>query len=129
MSNDLLRISHKHQNILQNREAIRINQDGLARPGERVFHNDTFDIWSRQLEGHHVAIVVINRQESSSLSMSLSLTQIIPASTWKNANGKRLQILNVFTGSKDVIDFQLNATPFPIALKPTSAVFLRLSLL
>ena len=49
MSNDLRNIKSEFKNILLNKEVIDVNQDRLAQPGLRVFHNHTIDIWLRPI--------------------------------------------------------------------------------
>ncbi|KAI1283825.1 Alpha-galactosidase A [Halotydeus destructor] len=49
MSNDLRKIEEPFRKILLNREVIAINQDKLGRPGRRVFHNESLDIFVREL--------------------------------------------------------------------------------
>ncbi|RWS24270.1 uncharacterized protein B4U80_06291 [Leptotrombidium deliense] len=81
MSNDLRSIKPEYRKILLNKEVIAVNQDKLGIPGKRVFHNESFDIWLRELSPEtrmnlpSFAFAFVNRRQTSKpqkLSVKLS---------------------------------------------------------
>ena len=89
MSNDLRSIADEFKDILLNKEVVAINQDPLAIPGERVFHNNTLDIWIRPVlperrvgpDSRHdshksYAIAIVNRLEKGFLTLSVRLSDL-----------------------------------------------------
>jgi len=56
MSNDLRTIDESFKRVLLNKEIIAINQDKLGIPGLRVFHNESIDIWVRELSPDKTAL-------------------------------------------------------------------------
>ncbi len=59
--NDLRNMRPEIHDILTNREVIAVNQDALAREGERVWKNGDVEVWAKQLKDGSRAVVLLNR--------------------------------------------------------------------
>jgi len=70
MSNDLRNISAANVEILLNTEIIQVNQDSLGRQGSRISNSNGLQVWSRDLVGGNVAVVLFNSNSPSSSSNS-----------------------------------------------------------
>lgn len=60
MSNDLRNIDLASKAILQNRAAIRVNQDPLGIPGYRIGSRAGFEMWAKPLEHNRFSIVIFS---------------------------------------------------------------------
>lgn len=58
--NDLSKMSDADKGLLMNREAIAIDQDALAKQGERVWQRGDFSLWRKPLSGGRTAIALVN---------------------------------------------------------------------
>ncbi|CAG2102311.1 unnamed protein product, partial [Medioppia subpectinata] len=85
MSNDLRHIGREFKDILLNRDVIGVNQDRMARPGVRVFHNETLDIWLRPIlperkdttgDQTSYAVAFVNRRTDSAISIGVRLQEL-----------------------------------------------------
>lgn len=135
MSNDPRNMEKEFENILLNTNAIAINQDVKAIPGERIFHNETMDIWRRLLSDNRMALVVLNRQLRRPLQIKLPIDQLL---TIDRPNPEQsLNVLNIFTG--EIFSIQstvipVNATSkqvktfLDISAKPTGVAFFLFSI-
>ena len=124
MSNDPRTISSKFEFILLNRDAIAINQDKLAIPGERIFHNETIDIWRRELSDSNIAILLLNRVRGKHIRIQIPLAQI---ANEKMNKSSQVQVLDVFRGSFSLIDSNNPESNWiDVVVKPTGVAFMRL---
>ena len=127
MSNDPRTIAPKFESILLNRDAIAINQDHLAMPGERIFHNETFDLWRRELSDSKLAIVVLNRQKDQPIRVQIPFEQI---ANQKMNQSSHVEVFDIFRGHSTRL--RLNRSHpdelnwIDVHLQPTSVAFLRL---
>lgn len=127
MSNDPRNIEKEFEDILLNSNAIAINQDVKAIPGERVFHNETMDIWRRLLSDNRMALVVLNRQLHRSLQIKLPLDQLLIID--RSNPEQPLNVLNIFTGDRFQSTIQVNTTSkqvktfIDVNVKPTGVAF------
>lgn len=123
MSNDPRTIDSKFKSILLNREAIAINQDELTIPGERIFHNQTMDIWRRLLSNNTVAFVVLNRQNDLPIDLKLPIEQV--ASIVNNTS--EIQVFDVFKAVSSSFHIKLNSLNwFDVHVEPKTVTFLRM---
>jgi alpha-N-acetylgalactosaminidase len=85
MSVDLRTIGNEYKQILLNKEVIAVNQDPKGIPGYRIFHNQTLDVWVRELspidgdEAPTYGIGILNRRSPGSespLKVSLKLQEL-----------------------------------------------------
>lgn len=85
MSNDLRTIGQEFKDILLNKEVVAVNQDPLAQPGLRVFHNNTIDIWLRPIlpeqkdkkQSHtSYALAFVNRLSDGPINIGVSLREL-----------------------------------------------------
>lgn len=92
MSNDLRIIDDKFKRILLNKEVIAINQDPLGKPGHRVFHNESLDVWVRELQSNSYAFGVLNRRATSGpKTVKVQLAQLgIPKGSYNLRDAIRL---------------------------------------
>ena len=116
MSNDPRTLNSKYGKILKNRKAISINQDSLAFPGERIFHNSTLDLFRRKLSNKKMALVVLNRTPSK-INVSVLFDEIlfeemenIDLFNVTNIFDDKYFVLNRKTGDKNPIDVTVKAT-------------------
>uniref|UniRef100_A0A8C2TGU7 Alpha-galactosidase n=1 Tax=Coturnix japonica TaxID=93934 RepID=A0A8C2TGU7_COTJA len=63
MSNDLRHMKPEAKWLLQNKEAIAINQDPLGKQGYRITKDKNFELWERPLSDRAYAVAVLNQQE------------------------------------------------------------------
>jgi alpha-galactosidase len=59
--NDLDKMTPEIRGILTNKEVIAVDQDALGLQGRRVRHDDTADVWVKQLADGSRAVVLLNR--------------------------------------------------------------------
>ncbi len=59
--NDLSKMTDTDKSILMNKEAIAIDQDSLAKQGDRLYQSGDFDVWTKPLSGGRVAVGLFNR--------------------------------------------------------------------
>jgi len=124
MSNDPRFIEPKFEAILLNRDAIAVNQDKLTTPGERIFHNQTLDIWRRELSNNTLALVVLNREMNAPLRVRIPLQQIANERINKS---DQLQVFNIFQGSSLLLRIDRTKSNWIDArVEPTGVAFLRL---
>ena len=123
MSNDPRTIEDRFEKILLNRKAVEINQDRLALPGERIFHNSSLDVWRRELSDSRMAVVLFNRQPYHKLTIDLPLDNVLSD---KLRQFDQIELLDVFTDQSSVID-KTSQTKIPISVRPTAVAFLRLA--
>lgn len=62
--NDLGKMSVADKAILTNREAIAIDQDPLAKAGDRVWRSGEFSAWTKPLSGGRTALLIVNGSTS-----------------------------------------------------------------
>lgn len=128
MSNDPRTMPSRFESILLNRDAIAINQDRLALPGERIFHNETFDLWRRELLDNKVAIVVLNRQREKSVQMQIAVEQI---ANEKMNGSSQVEVLDVFRGHSTVMPLDRSNSErlnwIHVSVPPTAVAMLRLT--
>ncbi len=58
--NDLSNMTTEDKNILLNREAIAIDQDGFGKQGELVFQHGDFSVWTKPMSLNRVAVGIFN---------------------------------------------------------------------
>jgi alpha-galactosidase len=63
--NDLSKMDSGSLNILDNREALRIDQNPAGRQGDRVWTEGPLEIWARSLADGSVAVGLFNRNQGS----------------------------------------------------------------
>ena len=120
-------MSSKFESILLNRDAIAINQDHLAKPGERIFHNETLDLWRRELADDKLALVVLNRQKAKPAHVQIPLAQI---ANQKMNSSSQVEVFDVFKGevsSVVAVDHENVPNLIDVQVQPTGVVFLRLT--
>lgn len=61
MGNDLRNVSKTSQAILQNKDAIAVNQDSLGQMGIRLSNNTATQVWARNLANGDVAVALYNK--------------------------------------------------------------------
>lgn len=61
--NDLSRVTPEHLAILENRDAIAIDQDPLGKQGDRVSAMGPYEVWSKSMANGRIAIGLFNRGE------------------------------------------------------------------
>merc|ERR1711970_542091 len=82
MSNDLRNIRPEFKQILQNKEAIKINQDPLGVQGKRVYKENDIEIFTKPILPSYqgktsVAVVVLNRwAEGTPIRVKVPLTKL-----------------------------------------------------
>ncbi|MCG6119198.1 MAG: glycoside hydrolase family 27 protein [Blastomonas sp.] len=66
--------------ILGNKDVIRVNQDPLGKPGDRIFKQGDLEIWARPLADGEHAVVLFNRSaETRSMKISWAQLNLPPA--------------------------------------------------
>lgn len=129
MSNDPRRIDPEFEEILLNSAAISINQDVDGKPGERLFHNSTMDLWRRSLSENQMALVILNRDYDQHLKVTIPLEQIETDAFRRN---QHIQVLNIFSNDtyqiqrKQTTDNNNTKTFINVTVEPTGVVFLKL---
>lgn len=128
MSNDPRRIDPEFEEILLNSAAISINQDVDGKPGERLFHNSTMDLWRRSLSEKQMALVILNRDYDQHLKVTIPLEQIETDAFRRN---QHIQVLNIFSNDKYQIQRKQTTgnnteTYINVTVEPTGVVFLKL---
>nr|WP_158941846.1 glycoside hydrolase family 27 protein [Granulicella sp. S190] len=73
--NDLSKMTESDKNILMNKEAIAIDQDAMAKQGDRLYQSGDLDVWTKPLSGGRVAVGLFNRSWSTR-DVSVDLTAI-----------------------------------------------------
>jgi alpha-galactosidase len=73
--NDLSKVTPEDLAILENKDAIAIDQDPLARQGDRVSAVGPYEVWNKPLSHGRQAIALFNRAELSH-SMTVDLTEL-----------------------------------------------------
>ncbi|MFC5862712.1 glycoside hydrolase family 27 protein [Acidicapsa dinghuensis] len=73
--NDLSKMSDMDKSILMNKDAIAIDQDPLAKQGDRLYESGDLDVWTKPLSGGRVAVGLFNRSWSTR-DISVDLAQI-----------------------------------------------------
>jgi alpha-galactosidase len=64
--NDLSKVSPEHLAIIENKDAIAIDQDPLGRQGDRISAVGPFEVWTRPLAQGRKAVALFNRGELAS---------------------------------------------------------------
>jgi alpha-galactosidase len=62
--NDLSKMSEADKGLLMNKDAIAIDQDSLAKQGDRLYESGDLDVWTKPLSGGRVAVGLFNRSWS-----------------------------------------------------------------
>lgn len=128
MSNDPRTIAKKYKDILINEHAIEINQDSLASPAERVFHNETVDVWTRNLSNKRHALLVLNRTKHARITVTIPLDEVFNHTN--NKNSSHFKAFNIFTQESQIVSFQANSdfkSKLVLSLLPTSVAFFKLT--
>jgi alpha-galactosidase len=73
--NDLSKVTPEDLAILENKDAIAIDQDPLARQGDRVSAVGPYEVWNKPLSHGRQAIALFNRADLSH-SMTVDLTEL-----------------------------------------------------
>jgi alpha-galactosidase len=61
LSGDITRLDDFTLSLLTNDEIIEVDQDPLGKPGYRIFRNEGFEVWKRELEDGSIAVGLFNR--------------------------------------------------------------------
>lgn len=99
--NDLSKVTPVDLAILENKDAIAIDQDQLGRQGDRVSAVGPYEVWSKPLSHGRQAIALFNRGELSH-SMTINLTEFGVAA---NAH-----LRNVWAGKETTSSGKFTAT-------------------
>lgn len=132
MSADLRSMDDKFKRILLNREVIAVNQDKVGLPGRRLFHNETLDIWVRQLSPEPgdssnpcFAIGVLNRRATKdAIQVKLKLSELLV----KGDGGHDGQVNYKFRDLLEQTDFKYNFEDgqfLELRVKPTALKLLK----
>jgi alpha-galactosidase len=73
--NDLSRMTAADRRILMNEDAIAIDQDSLAKQGERLYQGGDVDVWTKSLSRGRVAVGLFNRS-GTTREISIDLAEI-----------------------------------------------------
>lgn len=73
--NDLTKVSPEHLAILENRDAIAIDQDALGKQGDRISALGPYEVWKKPMGHGRIAIGLFNRGELAH-NMSVDLRQL-----------------------------------------------------
>lgn len=75
LGNDPRNISDEEKNIIFNKHAIKVNQDPTEQ-GIKIVEKDNFDVWKKNLSDGSVAVLIINKKLSDTITAKLSLSEI-----------------------------------------------------
>ena len=73
--NDLSKVSLEHLAILENKNAIAIDQDPLGKQGDRISALGPYEVWTKPMADGRIAIGLFNRGELA-YNMTVDLRQI-----------------------------------------------------
>ena len=73
--NDLSNVSPEHLAILENRDAIAIDQDPLGKQGDRISALGPYEVWTKPMANGRIAIGLFNRGELAH-NMNVNLHQL-----------------------------------------------------
>ncbi len=89
MGNDLRKVPSRSKNILLNKDAIAINQDGLGQMGLRLTKaaNESTQIWARNLENGDVAVALYNKDIAKEIEPPFDNSTCSNGVTWIKTTG------------------------------------------
>ncbi|XP_057678001.1 alpha-N-acetylgalactosaminidase [Corythoichthys intestinalis] len=119
MSNDLRTISSGARSILQNKMAIRINQDPLGLQGRRILkEKSNIEVFWRPLSNDASALVFFSRRDDMPYRYQTSLSKL-------NYTTGIYKIYDVFSGRtmilKDLVSFVVSVNPSGVVMWYVSA--------
>jgi alpha-galactosidase len=97
--NDLSHMKSEHLAILENRDVIAIDQDGLGRQGDRVSALGPYEVWTKPMSHGRMAIALFNRGElAHTMRVNLHDLGVQPGvhirNVWANADLPFSDIIN-----------------------------------
>lgn len=78
---DLTRLDPFTINLLTNDEVLAVNQDPLGQQASRIFHNEEYEVWSRDLADGRKAVAVFNKTKRI-LPVPVSLRSLCMDGKW-----------------------------------------------
>ena len=100
--------ANKYLKILTNKKMIAIDQDKLGRQGKRVYTNGAVDIIAKPLEGHKVAVCMLNKS-SFKRTVSFPLSKLADDSYLDFNAGEAYRVEDVWNETEFETDDRITA--------------------